>query len=59
MLGEWLGAIAMFNRSMSAGVVPVKFWNPGMIPDGMPVSRIATRSSLAAASPASFGNTPG
>ena len=29
---------------LSASVVPVKFWKPGTIPDGMPVSRIATRS---------------
>ena len=35
----------MFSRSMSAGLLPVKFWKPGTMPAGMPVSRIAARSA--------------
>ncbi len=44
---------------MSACVVPVKFWKPGMMPPGMPVSRIARRSARSALNAARFGNTPG
>ena len=33
---------------MSASVLPVKFWKPGTTPDGIPVSRIATRSARSA-----------
>ena len=38
-------AMAMFSRSMSACTAPVKFWKPGTMPAGMPVSRIAARSA--------------
>ena len=45
---------------MSACVGPVKFWNPGISPAGMPVSRIASRSARSTSvSAARFGNTPG
>src|SRR5262249_35651111 len=54
-----VGEIAMFRRSMSPGSAPVKFWNPGTIPDGMPVSKIASRSARDALNPFRFGNTPG
>ena len=40
-----VGGIATLSRSMSALVPPVKFWNPGTTPDGIPVSRIASRSA--------------
>ena len=53
------GGTARFSLSMSAGVFPVKFWKPGTIPDGMPVSRIATRSARAAVYFARLGKTPG
>jgi hypothetical protein len=59
MFGSDAGGIAMFSRSMSAGADPVKFWNPGMSPLGMPVSRIAARSARSAFRLARFGNTPG
>ena len=48
MLGLALGGIATLSRSRSACVGPVKFWNPGMIPAGIPVSRIASRSARSA-----------
>ena len=32
---------------MSAWIEPVKFWKPGTMPAGMPVSRIASRSARA------------
>ena len=38
----------MLSRSMSAWVVPVKFWNPAIRPAGMPVSRTASRSARSA-----------
>ena len=51
--GLFDGGIAMLRRSMSAWVVPVKFWNPVMSPGGMPVRRMATRSArLGAGGPA-------
>ena len=37
----------MLRRSRSAGVEPVLFWKPVMIPDGIPVSRMASRSTRA------------
>ena len=37
----------MFSRSWSASVSPVLFWNPGTIPDGIPVSSTASRSARA------------
>ena len=40
----------------------MKFWKPGTMPDGMPVSKMASRSAravFAATSLARFGNTPG
>ena len=40
--------MATFSRSTSACVDPVKFWKPGMMPAGMPVSRIASRSARSA-----------
>src|SRR5580693_1905411 len=40
-----VGRIEVFSRSMSASTGPVKFWNPGMMPAGMPVSRMASRSA--------------
>ena len=52
----------VFSRSMSASTGPVKLVNPGTIPAGMPVSRMASRSARAlpaATSAARFGNTPG
>ena len=45
-LGLDAGGMATLSRSMSACVDPVKFWNPGTTPDGMPVSKIASRSAL-------------
>ena len=47
MFGDDAGGIAMFSRRRSACVAPVLFWKPAMIPDGMPVSRIASRSARA------------
>ncbi len=46
----WLaaGGIATFSRRRSACVVPVKFWKPGMMPPGIPVSKIARRSARSA-----------
>ena len=38
---------------------PVKFWNPGTTPAGIPVRRIAFRSARALPYAARFGNTPG
>ena len=58
-LGDDDGGIATLSRSMSAGVLPVKFWKPGMIPAGSPVSRMATRSARGFVSAARCGNTPG
>src|SRR5580700_6315087 len=58
-LGDDAGGIAMLRRNRSAGVEPVLFWNPAMIPDGIPVSRIASRSTRAAVYAASFMKTPG
>ena len=34
MFGAGLGGIATLSRSMSASVVPVKFWKPGIEPGG-------------------------
>ena len=53
--------MATLRRSRSACVGPVKFWKPGTIPAGIPVSRIATRSARSCSSrcAARFGNTPG
>ena len=59
MFGLAFGGIATLRRSMSASVVPVKFWKPGTIPSGMPVCRIATRSARSASSAARLGNTSG
>jgi len=39
------GGNARLSRSSSAWVAPVKFWKPGITPEGTPVSRIATRSA--------------
>ncbi len=44
---------------MSAWTGPVKFWNPGTTPSGMPVSRIAFRSARGFLYAARFGKTPG
>ena len=41
--GLAVGGMATLSRSMSALVEPVKFWNPGTTPAGMPVSRIASQ----------------
>ena len=46
LLGFDVAGMAMFRRRKSAWVGPVKFWNPGTIPGGMPVSKIAARSAL-------------
>ena len=64
MLGAAEGPIAMFRRSMSAWVGPVKFWKAGAtdnVPVGIPVSRIARRSTrlgLPLLYEKSFGNAP-
>jgi hypothetical protein len=39
------GGMARLSRNMSACTVPVKFWKPAMMPEGMPVMRIAVRSA--------------
>ncbi len=57
-----LGGIEVFSRSMSACTGPVKLVKPVIRPLGMPVSRIASRSSLGLldlTSAARFGNAPG
>ena len=62
MFGLPDGGIAVFRRSMSDRTGPVLFWKPGMIPLGIPVSRIASRSARALpdfTSAARLGNTPG
>ena len=60
MFGFAAGGIAMFSRSMSAGVVPVKFWNPGMMParDAGEQDRHEV-GPCRLSGPARFGNTPG
>ena len=59
MCGLAVGGIATLRRSMSASVVPVRFWNPGISPSGIPVCRIASRSARSASRAARLGNTPG
>ena len=40
-----VGGIEVFSRSMSAWIGPVKLVKPGMMPGGIPVSRMASRSA--------------
>jgi hypothetical protein len=58
-LGLLAGGIATLSRSRSASLGPVKFWKPGISPDGIPVSSTATRSARSASRAARFGKTPG
>ena len=61
-LAGGVAGIEVFSLSMSASTVPVKLVNPGISPEGIPVSRIASRSArgfAAETSAARLGNTPG
>ena len=58
-MGLDVGGMATLSRSSSAWVVPVKFWNPGMRPAGMPVSRMASRSARSAVSAGQVGEDAG
>ena len=56
--GTWTDKQGRTGQAL-VSIVPEKFWKPGMMPFGMPVSRIASRSARSALNAARFGNTPG
>src|SRR6266704_2281584 len=57
-LSPGVGAIEVFSRSMSDSTGPVKLVNPGMMPAGMPVSRMASRSARGQAGVGDVGGEP-